>query len=121
MTTPLPPGWPTVIPRIINAEVEAIVTFIKQTFDATGELQEHGPTVLDIGGAKLMVSGTELRERFATCLYVYVSDVDNVFKRAVNAGAKVIEEPQQMPYGDRRGMVKDLWGNVWQIATHQAR
>jgi len=23
-----------------------------------------------------------------------------------------------MPYGDRRGMVKDEWGNTWQIATH---
>jgi uncharacterized glyoxalase superfamily protein PhnB len=22
-----------------------------------------------------------------------------------------------MPYGDRRGMVEDAWGNVWQIAT----
>jgi len=25
-----------------------------------------------------------------------------------------------MPYGDRRGMVKDRAGNIWQIATHQA-
>jgi predicted 3-demethylubiquinone-9 3-methyltransferase (glyoxalase superfamily) len=23
-----------------------------------------------------------------------------------------------MPYGDRRCMVKDKWGNTWQIATH---
>jgi uncharacterized glyoxalase superfamily protein PhnB len=22
-----------------------------------------------------------------------------------------------MPYGDRRAMVEDKWGNVWQIAT----
>ena len=25
-----------------------------------------------------------------------------------------------MPYGDRRGMVEDRWGNVWQIATYRA-
>jgi uncharacterized glyoxalase superfamily protein PhnB len=24
-----------------------------------------------------------------------------------------------MPYGDRRAMVKDAWGNIWQIATHK--
>jgi hypothetical protein len=24
-----------------------------------------------------------------------------------------------MPYGDRRAMVKDSWGNIWQIATHK--
>ncbi|MCA3871704.1 MAG: VOC family protein, partial [Burkholderia sp.] len=29
------------------------------------------------------------------------------------------EAPADMPYGDRRAMVKDAWGNVWQIATHQ--
>lgn len=23
-----------------------------------------------------------------------------------------------MPYGDRRCMVEDQWGNTWQIATH---
>jgi len=28
-----------------------------------------------------------------------------------------LEEPSDMPYGDRRGMVEDRWGNVWQIAT----
>jgi uncharacterized glyoxalase superfamily protein PhnB len=22
-----------------------------------------------------------------------------------------------VPYGDRRGMVRDEWGNVWQIAS----
>jgi len=27
--------------------------------------------------------------------------------------------PAEMPYGDRRAMVKDRWGNVWQFATHQ--
>jgi len=24
-----------------------------------------------------------------------------------------------MHYGDRRAMVKDTWGNLWQIATHK--
>jgi PhnB protein len=24
-----------------------------------------------------------------------------------------------MPYGDRRGMVEDQWGNTWQIATYR--
>jgi hypothetical protein len=29
----------------------------------------------------------------------------------------VIEQPFDLPYGDR-GMVEDRWGNLWQIATH---
>jgi uncharacterized glyoxalase superfamily protein PhnB len=36
----------------------------------------------------------------------------------LKAGAESLEEPQDMPYGDRRGMVKDPGGNIWQIATH---
>jgi uncharacterized glyoxalase superfamily protein PhnB len=33
------------------------------------------------------------------------------------AGAQSSEAPLNTPYGDRRGMVKDWWGNTWQIAT----
>ncbi len=32
--------------------------------------------------------------------------------------ALMMEEPAVMPYGDRRAMVEDEWGNTWQIATH---
>jgi uncharacterized glyoxalase superfamily protein PhnB len=32
------------------------------------------------------------------------------------AGVEVLEEPRSTPYGDKRAMVKDLWGNLWQIA-----
>jgi PhnB protein len=50
-----------------------------------------------------------------------VEDADTVFRRAVDRGAKAIEEPQDMPYGDRRAMVGDPSGNIWQIATHGGR
>src|SRR5215475_5492530 len=39
-------------------------------------------------------------------------------RRARDAGAVVLEEPADMTYGDRRAMVRDRWGNIWQIATH---
>ena len=32
------------------------------------------------------------------------------------AGAVPLEEPLDTPWGDRRGMVRDPFGNVWQIA-----
>ena len=40
------------------------------------------------------------------------------YRRAIEAQALSLEAPADMPYGDRRAMVKDAWGNVWQIATH---
>jgi uncharacterized glyoxalase superfamily protein PhnB len=29
-----------------------------------------------------------------------------------------LEEPTETPYGDRRAMVEDPWGNTWQIAKY---
>ena len=36
-------------------------------------------------------------------------------------GANSVEAPTDTPYGDRRGMVEDKWGNTWQIATYNPR
>ncbi|HSF14553.1 MAG TPA: VOC family protein [Vicinamibacteria bacterium] len=51
-------------------------------------------------------------------LYVYVDDADGTYERAIQAGATSLEEPSDVPYGDRRAMVRDAWGNTWQIAAH---
>ena len=52
-------------------------------------------------------------------MHLYVPDVDEQFKRAVEAGALVVSEVQDMFYGDRSGSVKDPSGNSWFIATHK--
>ena len=58
------------------------------------------------------------REARKTFLYVYVENTDKTYRRALEAGALTIEKPVDMPYGDRRAMVEDQWGNIWQIATN---
>jgi uncharacterized glyoxalase superfamily protein PhnB len=50
--------------------------------------------------------------------YVYVPDCDAVYRRALVAGAKSIQEPADQPYGDRTTAVTDAFGNTWYIATH---
>ena len=52
-------------------------------------------------------------------LYMYVNDVDAVFEKAIQAGAKSIEEPVDQFWGDRSGIVEDIAGNQWWIATHK--
>ena len=67
-----------------------------------------------------MVSGGDgLRDPMPAFLYVYVDDTDSTYKRAVAVDAVSLEEPADMPYGDRRAIVRDAWGNIWQIATHK--
>lgn len=113
-----PDGWPTVVPRLFADDPAALVAFIKAAFDATGDLSGGRPAELRLGDSIIMVSdGGGLRDPLSACLYVYVPDADAAYNRAVSAGAQPIEAPADMVYGDRRAMVRDPWGNHWQIAT----
>jgi len=117
----LPPGWNTVTPRIAVSDPVGLAAFVRRVFGAAGEDQRNRPTVLRIGDSQIMIGDASVRARSTAFLYVYVADVDAVFRRAVDAGARSVEEPSSLPYGDRRAMVEDPWGNSWQIATHERR
>jgi PhnB protein len=52
-------------------------------------------------------------------LMLYVDDVDKVFPRAVEAGAKVVKPVQDQFYGDRSGTLTDPFGHQWTIGTHK--
>ena len=115
----VPAGWNTITPRIVAHHAEQLVQFIKNVFGATGDYQSDRPAIVTIGDSRIMVSDAEAREPVAAFLYVYVNDTDEIYHRALDSGAISIEEPTNTPYGDRRGMIKDPWGNTWQIATHK--
>lgn len=101
-------------------DVNAAVDFMRAVFDASGDVQAGRPTEVRIGDSLVLLSGVGERDAFPAFLYVYVDDADRVYRCAVDAGATVIEEPVDTPYGDRRAMVRDSFGNVFQIA-HQLR
>jgi uncharacterized glyoxalase superfamily protein PhnB len=85
-------------------------------FGATGEVRPGRPAEILIGDSLLLVTAAGERELFPAFLYVYVENADEVFQRALAAGAASLEEPFDTPYGDRRAMVRDPSGNVFQIA-----
>ena len=114
-----PNGWHSVTPRLVVRDPELLVRFLKDTFDAAGKYAADAPSQMQIGDSIVMVSGAGARGAMPSLLYVYVDDVDATYRRALHAGAGSLEGPQDLPYGDRRAMVKDPCGNDWQIATHQ--
>ncbi|WP_244110077.1 VOC family protein [Burkholderia arboris] len=115
-----PDGWHTVTPRIVVPDPENLIAFIRTVFHARGEFRAGLPAEIRIGDSVVMISGGDgLRDAMPAFLYVYVEDTDSTYRRAIEAQALSLEAPADMPYGDRRAMVKDAWGNVWQIATHQ--
>jgi uncharacterized glyoxalase superfamily protein PhnB len=112
----VPSGYHTITPRIVVDDVAAFVQFARETFDATGEVEPGRPAELRIGDSLLMISEVGERDAFPAFLYVYVDDADVVYERSVRAGSSTIEAPLDTPYGDRRAMVSDPFGNVFQIA-----
>ena len=114
-----PAGWHTVTPRIIVHGAEKLVEFVKSVFGATGQYHSQAPAELRLGDSIIMISDAGARDPMPACLYVYVESADITWQRAIEAGAQSIESPLNTPYGDRRGMVKDPWGNTWQIATRK--
>jgi uncharacterized glyoxalase superfamily protein PhnB len=69
------------------------------------EFPEHGE-ISPLGGACTGVK-----------LHLYVDDVDDVFARAVAAGAKALMPVENCFWGDRYGILQDPFGHRWSIAT----
>lgn len=86
-----------------------------------------GHAQLEIGDSVVMLSDTfpqsstkSPKELGGTTagVFMYVEDVDAVVKQAVDAGATVTMEAEDMFWGDRFGTLSDPYGHHWSIATH---
>ncbi|WP_217318891.1 VOC family protein [Rhodanobacter sp. B05] len=115
----IPLDWPPVIPRLSVVDPLKCVSFLREVFGAEGIFNTDRPSEMRIGRSLIMVGGIVERQPTSSFLYVYVADTDQAFEKALSLGAKPVEQPGEMPYGDRRAMVEDPWGNRWQIATHR--
>jgi uncharacterized glyoxalase superfamily protein PhnB len=111
-----PDGYHTLTTRIVVTDVAAQVAFLRATFDAEGDVVAGRPAELRIGDSLMMIAEAGERDLFPGFLYVYVDDADATYERATRAGAWTIEAPLDTPYGDRRAMVRDPFGNLFQIA-----
>ncbi len=102
-----------------------LVEFVEQAFGAEQILRTTGSAggvhaEVRIGDTKVMIGGGGAWSGTPTPtgLHLYVPDADQVYRRALEAGAESLYAPVDQPYGDREAGVKDLAGNHWYIATH---
>jgi uncharacterized glyoxalase superfamily protein PhnB len=117
MNNVAPNGWHTLTPRIVVDDPAGLIAFLKRVFGAAGDFQADRPSQISIGDSFVMISGSGPRETFPAFLYVFVDDADATCQRTLEAGAVSLEEVWDTPYGDRRGMLRDQWGNVWRVAA----
>ena len=53
-------------------------------------------------------------------MHVYVPNVDETFRKAVDAGCEIVEQPTEREGDpDKRGTFKDFAGNMWSVGTQQ--
>jgi PhnB protein len=133
MVNPIPEGYPRVTPYLIVDGAAAAIDFYCSVLGATERMRMAGPdgkvghAELEIGNSVVMladehpevdayspgsVGGTPVS------LHVYVEDVDGLFERAIEAGAKVLQPVEDKFYGDRSGGFEDPFGHHWNVASH---
>ena len=123
---PIPDGYHSVTPYLSVPGVGKLLDFLQQAFEAQ-ELHRMPRPDGTIMHAEVMIGDSRVMmgepmgnaQPIFGSLYLYVPDVDAVYKRALQAGATSTSEPADQFYGDRSAGIKDPVGNQWWIATHK--
>ena len=115
----MPPG--KIIPELVYEDLDEAVVWLCEAFGFTerlrigshrAQLVLEGESVIAIG--RPFNPADEQCERNADhSLMVRVEDVDQHFERVSAHGAKVINPPENYPYGERQYSVEDTGGHVW--------
>jgi PhnB protein len=129
----IPDGYPQVTPYLCVDGAAAAIDFYGRVLGATERMRMGGPdgkvghAELQIGWGLVMLADEfpGMGQRSPRSLggspvtvSVYVEDVDAVFAKALDAGAKEVRAVETQFYGDRAGQFEDPWGHLWSIATH---
>jgi PhnB protein len=128
---PVPDGYHTATPYLTIRGTAAAIDFYKQAFGAKelfrmpGENGKIMHAEITIGDSRIML-GDESGEAkapqslngTASSVFLYLEDVDAIFKQAVKAGAKETMPVQNMYWGDRFGKLTDPYGHKWMLASH---
>jgi PhnB protein len=133
---PIPDAYPRVTPHLSITGAAEAIDFYTSVLGASEReymrLALPDGTIahaeIEIGGSVIMIGdeqwpgGHEPSPKTLggspVALFVDVEDVDDVFKRALEAGASSVEEPENHFYGDRVAMFDDPYGHRWNVGTH---
>ena len=125
---------PAVSPMLTVSDGAAAIDFYVKAFDAEELGRVPGPdgkrlfhAALRINGALVMLNDDfpEMNDgKSATpealggspvTIHLTVSDVDQKFQRAIDAGATVVMPLDDMFWGDRYGELRDPFGHLWSM------
>ena len=124
-----PEAYNSVSPYFVVKGAQKMVDLLKEVFHAKELRRYDGPdgtimhvevqvddSVIMIGDSSDQYPPNQL------LIHVYVPNVDEVFKRALDTGCKSVETPKQREGDpDKRGTFTDFAGNTWAIGTQLSK
>jgi uncharacterized glyoxalase superfamily protein PhnB len=135
MTKPIPDEYHSVTTTLTVRGATNAIEFYKRVFGAQELMRFPGPDGKTIMHAEIKIGDSRimLTDEFPQmkCLspqsvggatsgiFLYVENSDDVFKKAVAAGAKVLMPIMDAFWGDRCGSIEDPFGHKWTISTHK--
>ncbi len=130
---PIPPGFHTATPYLVLNECARAIEFYKKAFGAKEIMRMEAPDGR-IGHAEIRIAdslimladempggGVRSPQSLGGTtggIFLYVNDVESVYRQAVAAGARGDMQPADMFWGDRYGRLTDPFGHTWSVATH---
>jgi PhnB protein len=126
-----PEDMPRISPYLYYKNVGEALTWLGTAFGFTERMRMPGPDgsimhaemqmadgVIMLGCPSPDYKNPKTLGSVTQGLYVFVDDVDKHFLQAKESGAKILNEPEDQFYGDRRYTTEDLEGHQWFFAQH---
>ena len=126
---------PAIVPCLSYRDAPAAIAWLKEAFGFTENMIVPGPdgtiahAQLAFGSGLIMVGSQrddELAMRIpcdlggvTQSIYIVVEDADAHHDRAVAAGAEIVRELQDTPYGSRDYSARDPEGHLWNFGTYR--
>jgi uncharacterized glyoxalase superfamily protein PhnB len=121
----------TVVPILVYADVAKAIEWLGGAFGFAERLRvEHDGVVLHaqlvVGDGALMLGrqGAEYRAprkgEVSQYVHVTVENVDSHFEQAKASGARILNPPHDMPFGERQYSAEDPEGHRWTFSQHIA-
>jgi uncharacterized glyoxalase superfamily protein PhnB len=116
-----------IIPTIRYQDAKGAIDFLERAFGLERrEVMENedgtvGHAELTFGRGMVMIGSRKDGDRFETgraVLYAIVDDPDAHHDRAKAAGATIVMQLTDQPYGSREYAAEDPEGNVWSFGTY---
>jgi uncharacterized glyoxalase superfamily protein PhnB len=122
---------PSVFPWRTYDDAHAAIAFLESAFGAErhayheaddGSVQHaelrFGNGIVMVGSSKPGLPASRGQGERGTGIYIAVDDIEAHYARAREAGAEIVNEPQDLGYS-REYNARDPEGNGWQFGTYQ--